>query len=417
MAYQPRIIDAELSDVLSYAGAVLIEGPKACGKTETARQQCASEALLDVDPNLRAALDVDPSLVLEGTTPRLIDEWQIEPRIWNHVRRAVDDRRGQPGGFVLTGSAVPADDVTRYTGAGRISRIRMRQMSLFELGHSTGDVSLKALLDGEPARAQEPGLGIADIADVIAIGGWPGMRGLSASQAARANRDYLDDVRRTDVQRVDGTKRDPERVGRLIRALARNTTTTVSARTLATDAGADGEPLDRDVARSYLDALSRLMVIEDQPAWAPHLRSKSLVREAPKRHFSDPSLAAAALGATPERLLKDLNTMCFLFESLVVRDLRVYAQAIGGRVLHYRDNTDLEVDAILEFADGRWAAFEIKLGQGQIEAACASLTKFANRIDTDKCGAPAALGVITATGYGLRRPDGINVISIGTLGP
>lgn len=191
----------------------------------------------------------------------------------------------------------------------------------------------------------------------------------------------------------------------------------VSARTLAADAGADGEPLDRDVVRSYLDALSRLMVIEDQPAWAPHLRSKSIVREAPKRHFADPSLAAAAMGATPVRMLKDLNTMGLLFESLVVRDLRVYAQAIGGRVLHYRDNTNLEVDAILDFADGRWAAFEIKLGQGQIESACAVLSKFASRIDTGKCGAPVALGVITATGYGLQRPDGINVIPIGALGP
>jgi predicted AAA+ superfamily ATPase len=315
----------------------------------------------------QAAMKVDPSLLQEGPVPRLLDEWQLAPAIWNQVRRAVDDRRA-PGCFILTGSAVPADDAMRHTGAGRIVRLRMRPMSLFELGHADGSVPLGQLLVGEPARAADPGLGVADLAELICVGGWPGQqRGIQAS--LRANHGYLDDVRRTDVRRVDGRARDPERVGRLLRAYARNVATTASARTLAADAADDGNPLDRDVARDYIDALARLMVVEDQPAWAPHLRSKSIARGAVRRHLADPSLAAAALAATPARMLNNLNLMGFMFESLAVRDLRVYAQAHAGTVYHYRDNTGLEVDAIVELADGTWAAFEIKLGQGYVDDA------------------------------------------------
>ncbi len=416
MAYRDRIVDGELAARLRATGAVLVEGPKACGKTATARQIAASEVLLDVDIAARQAIALDPALVLNGPTPRLIDEWQLEPAIWNHVRRTVDDR-GQPGQFILTGSAAPTDDITRHTGAGRITRLRMRPMTLFETGHTNAAISLARLLDGEPARAADPGLKVADLVERVAIGGWPGLQHLPVGQALRATRDYLDEIRRVDVSRVDGTRRDPNRVGRLLRALARNVSTYASATTLAADAGGADESVKDDTVRRYLDILDRLMILEDQPAWAPQLRSRSVLRSGPKRHFVDPSLAVAALRATPARLLRDLNLLGFLFESLVVRDLRVYAQASDGLVLQYRDNVGLEVDAIVETADGRWAAFEVKLGPGQVEQAAAALLKFADRVDTSKVGRPSVLGVIVGFGYGYVRDDGVAVIPIGALCP
>lgn len=417
MEYRKRIVDQELLARLEATGAIVLEGPKACGKTATARQFAASEVLLDVDDNARQAIAVDPSLVLEGKTPRLIDEWQIEPTIWNHIRRAVDDR-GKPGQFILTGSAVPADDVTRHTGAGRLTRLRMRPMTLFETGHATGSVSLKDLLAGAPVSAiSDPGLDVGEICRCIAAGGWPGHLGYDMDRSLQAVRDYLEEIRRVDIIRVDQTFRDPEKVGRLMRSLARNVSTMVAANTLATDtAGADG-PLDRRTVGDYLAALERLLIVEDQPAWAPHLRSKSILRRSPKRHFVDPSLAVAALRATPGRLLKDMNLFGFLFESLAIRDLRVYAQHADGRVYHYRDNTGLEIDAIVETADGRWAAFEIKLGTGQIEAGAVSLSRFADRVDTSRSGKPTSLAVILGSGYAYTREDGIGVIPIGVLGP
>ena len=414
--YRPRVVDAELATRLSRAGAVVIEGPKACGKTATARQVAASEALLDVDANAREAVRVDPDLVLDGPVPRLIDEWQLAPAIWNHVRRAVDDR-GQPGQFILAGSAVPADDVTRHTGAGRLSRLRMRPMTLFETGHATGAASLRALLSGARTRCPDPGLTVHDLAERIAVGGWPGHLRLTSDQAMRAVRDYLEEIRRTDISRVDGSQRDPERVGRLLRSLARNVATHAATTTLAADAGGANGTLDDDTARAYLAALERLMIVEDQPAWAPHLRSRSILRSAPKRQFVDPSLAVASLRATPERLLRDLNLFGLLFESLVVRDLRVHAQGADGRVFQYRDNTGLEVDAIVELADGRWGAFEVKLGPGQTDAGAEALRKLAARVDVVRRGAPSVLAVIVGTGYGYVRDDGIAVIPVGALGP
>jgi predicted AAA+ superfamily ATPase len=387
----------------------VIEGPKGCGKTATARQIAASEVLFDVDANARQAVAID------GPTPRLLDEWQIEPAIWNHVRRAIDDR-SEPGQFILTGSAVPPDDITRHTGAGRITRLRMRPMSLFELGRSTGQISLEGLLEGTLSPSPDPGLSVADLTEEIALGGWPGLRGRSVSDGLLAVRDYLDEIARVDVSRVDASYRDPTRVARLLVSLARNVATHAAATTLAKDTGGADGPLKDDTAREYLGVLERLMVVEDQPAWAPHLRSKYRMRTAPKRHFVDPSLAVAALRATPDRLLEDLNLLGFLFESLVVRDLRVYAQAADAHVSQYRDSGGLEVDAIVEAGDGRWMAFEVKLGQGQIDAAATSLKRFAERIDTAS-GSPALLGVIVATGYGYRREDGVAVIPIGALGP
>lgn len=416
MAYQPRVVDSELHRRLEATGAVVIEGPKACGKTETARQVARSEVLFDVDANARAAAAIAPDTILAGKVPRLIDEWQVAPEIWNHIRRAIDDR-AQPGQFILTGSAIPADDITRHTGAARMTRLRMRPMSLFETGHSTGAVSLKRLLAQGPKPCPDPGLSIQDVATRVAIGGWPSLQTRTEPQALQAMRDYLDEIRRVDISGVDSVRRDPDRVGRLLASLSRNVATSVSISALAHDTGGADGPMKDDTVRAYLAALNRLMIIEDQPAWAPHLRSRSILRTAAKRHFVDPALAVAALRATPVRLLREIRWLGFLFESLVVRDLRIYAQANDAMVRHYRDNTGLEVDAIVETAEGEWAAFEVKLGQAQVDEAAAHLLTFAERVDTSVCGRPSTLAIVVATGPGYKRPDGVAVIPIGALAP
>jgi predicted AAA+ superfamily ATPase len=416
MAYLPRVVDAELRQRLGAAGAVVIEGPKAVGKTETARRVTSSEVLLDVDENARQAAAVDPSLLLDGPAPRLIDEWQIEPNLWNHVRRAVDDR-GEPGQFVLTGSSTPIDDPARHTGAGRFSFLRMRPLTLFESGYTNGSVSLAGLLAGEAPRSDDPGLTVADLADRITVGGWPMQRDRSVAEASRAAHDYLEQIREVDLPRVAGARREPSRVERLLRSLARNTATEVTTAVLAADAGGGDGPLDRHTVAEYVNVLERLMVLEDQPAWAPHLRSRANLRRSSKRHFVDPSLAVAALGGGPERLLADLNFLGLLFESLVIRDLRVFAQALEGSVLHYRDSYGVEADAVVQLVDGRWAAFEIKLGPGLVDDGAAAISRFAESIDTKKSGEPAMLGVIVGTGFGYMRPDGIAVIPIGALAP
>ncbi len=414
--YQSRVVEAEIAERLTAVGAVVVEGPKACGKTETARRFAGSEVLLDVDENARRALDVDPRLVLEGEVPRLLDEWQLEPAIWNHVRRAIDERR-KPGQFILAGSAVPQDDISRHTGAGRLSRVRMRPMTLCETGHSTGEVSLGNLLDGIAVGSRDPGLTVPHLAELIAVGGWPGNLDLGTEQKLRAVRDYLEEIRRLDIRRVDGTSRDPSKVARLVRSLARNVATYAGFTTLAGDtAGPDGE-LKRHTVSEYLGALERLMIVENQAPWAPHLRSKSRLRNSEKLHFVDPSLAVAALRADPDRLLEDMKLLGFLFESLVIRDLRVHAQAADASVYQYRDNTGLEIDAIVETAAGHWAAFEIELGAARIDEAAASLLRFAERVDSKRSGRPATLAVITGTGYGYVRDDGVCVIPVGALGP
>lgn len=354
--------------------------------------------------------------MLEGPIPRLIDEWQIAPAIWNHIRRTVDIRAAA-GQFILTGSSVPADDIVRHTGAGRLRRLRLRPMSLFETGHANGTVSLKATFVGTPVRAANPGLTVGEIAERVVVGGWPGNLSNTIMQSTRAVRDYLEEIRRVDVRRVDDRARDPIKVGRVLRSLARNVATEATIATLSVDAdGADGE-LARDTVSDYLSALEQLMIIEDQPAWSTHLRSKARIRNSSKRRFVDPSLAAAALRATPDRLLADFNLFGLLFESLVVRDLRIYAQTNDATVLHYRDSNGLEIDAIVEAANGQWGAFEVKLGPGQVDDAAATLVKFSESVDTSKCGAPAVLAVIVGTGYGYVRADGVSVIPIGALGP
>ncbi len=418
MTYIPRVVDQELSTRLSSAPIVVIEGAKACGKTRTALERARSSVRLDTDTNARLAVTTDPDLVLAGAVPRLIDEWQLEPDIWNQVRRAADDRR-TPGQFILTGSAVPEDDPIRHSGAGRFSFIRMRPMSLFESTEGAGTVSLAALLTGDTATSAEVKLSVPDLATIIVRGGWPAQRGVRVSAAAQAAKDYLAQIAHVDVNRLDGSRRDAQRVSRLLASLARNVATEVSVKSLAADAsGGQGAVMSHNTVNDYLDVLSRLMVLEDLPAWSPHLRSKTPLRQAVKRHFVDPSLAVAALSAGPDRVAKDLGLLSFLFESLVIRDLRVLSQPLTGQVSHYRDQSGLEVDAIVQLDDGRWGAFEVKLGgEKLIDEGAASLLRLASVVDPDRTGAPQALCVVVMSGYGYTRKDGVSVVPIRALAP
>ncbi len=413
--YQPRVVDSVLADRLASAGAVVIEGPKACGKTATASQVAASSVLLDIDTAAADLASVAPDLLLEGATPRLFDEWQTVPKLWNLTRRAVDER-GIKGQFILTGSAVPGDDTNRHTGAGRFSFISMRPMSLYESGQSAGTVSLTELMHGEFTAAGDPGLAFTDLVDATVRGGWPAQRDAPVEAAAQAARDYLKQTQEVDLGRVGLQPKNPAKVGRLLASLARNVATEASVATLASDTGND-ETVDRKTINGYLDALTRLMIVEDQPAWAPHLRSKARLRNAAKRHFVDPSLAVAALATNPKALIGDLNYFGFLFESLVIRDLRILSQPLGGAISHYRDSSGQEVDAIVELDDGTWAAFEVKLSPDRADEAAASLLAFVEGVDTTKIGKPAALAVITASGYGYRRDDGVHVVPLATLAP
>ncbi|WP_159805951.1 ATP-binding protein [Cellulomonas citrea] len=421
MDYLPRIADELLADRLASTGAVLIEGPRACGKTRTAEQATRSAVYLDRDESALTALQVDPSLVLGGEPPQLVDEWQLDAtRVWNQVRAQVDTRQAA-GQFVLTGSSVPDDDARRHSGAGRFARLMMRPMSLFESRDSTGSMSLRALLAGERPSAPAADVDIHRTAELIVRGGWPLNLPMTPTQAAAANRDHLRTIAEVDLARVAGSRRDPVRVTRFLQALARNTAMEHVVERLVgetiSDTPDDAGSLTRPTAYRYQDALARLMVLELQPAWSTHLRSRSRLRDKPRTHLVDPSLAAAALDASPATLVRDLNTLGLLFESLVVRDMRVYADALDATVSHYRDSDNLEVDIVVEARDGTWGAFEVKLGAGQIDTAATSLLKFAAKVDTDKVGPPAVLGVITSNGYGLTRPDGVVTIPIGALGP
>ncbi len=413
--YRPRVADRELALLLQATGAVVVEGPRACGKTETALRASASAVRLDVDDAARAAGLLSPDLLLGGARPRLLDEWQLVPAIWNHVRHEVDVAGGRPGQFILTGSAVPADDATRHSGAGRFGRLRMRPMSLAEAGRSTGEVSLAELLAGDAPRAADPGLDVRSIAELVAVGGWPALLGRSVDAAMVTLRGYLDETRRADLVRVDGVARDPENVGRVLRSLARHVSTQASARSIAADVGGAEGPIDHHTVLAYLGALTQVFIVEDLPAWSPALRSRTLLRSAPTRHFVDPSLAVAALGADPDRLLRDVETLGLLFESLVVRDLRIFAQALDATVYHYRDAADLEADAIVERRDGTWAAFEVKLGPGAVDDAARTLLRLAERVDPTRHGRPTALVVVTGWGYGYRRSDGVCVVPVGAL--
>lgn len=415
--YRPRIADRLLASRLHSMPTVVIEGPRACGKTATARQEALSEVLFDTDSAARRLAGLSPDLVLDGREPRLLDEWQTVPDIWNHIRRASDDGR-RPGRFILTGSAVPADDVTRHSGAGRISRIAMRPMSLFESGHSTGAVSLGDLLRSGSVADAGDGLHLVELIELTCRGGWPGILRDDIDTALGFSRGYISEITRANLADVNGRRRDPARMESLLRSVARNTATEAALATLAADAGED-RSLHVDTVRGYLRMLERLFVVEDLPAWSVRLRSRTRLRRSAKRHFVDPSLAVAALRAGPQRLLADLSLFGLLFESLAIRDLRVYADAHGGDVCHYRDESGLEVDAIVEAGDGHWIGCEVKLGAlDAVDTAARSLLKLAERVDISAVGPPAKLVVITAGGeYAYERADGVAVVPIAALGP
>ena len=415
--YRARIADGDVSAALRRRGAVLIEGCRGCGKTWTARNFARSEARVDDEATLLLAT-ADPAAVLGGDVPRLLDEWQNVPQLWNRVRRECDDR-ARFGQFILTGSATPQDDITRHTGVGRISRVLMRPMSLYELGHSTGEVSLRRLFDGGSASAMpRSDVGLRDVASFTCAGGWPGSLELDATSARLAVRDYLNEVIRMDIPSASGTRHRPVAVRRLVRSLARRVATETKLTTLASDAGGDA-PLSRSTVNAYLDALERVFVVENQPAWSVRLRSRATLRRAPKRHFVDPALAASMLRASPERLLADPPTFGLLFESLVVRDLRIYSQPDGGEVYHYRDETGLEIDAIIERDDGAWIAVEVKLNPSRtvVDEAAGALLRLRNKVAVGRVQELAALMVVTSTGAAYRRPDSVQVAPITTLGP
>lgn len=414
MAYYPRVADAVLAKGLTSSGAVLIEGAKGCGKTETAARAAKSTVQFDTNPDVAIKMDIDPKLVLKGETPRLLDEWQLFPRIWDFTRREVDLRK-EKGQFILTGSATPDEQARRHSGAGRFSVMRMRPMSWFERGWSSGEVSLKSLFDGDPLQSADTDFSIEGLSEKIALGGWPGLIGENADAAFEFAKNYVTLIAEVDVDRVSERRRNSLKVLRFIRSLARNISTEASLRAIASDAGGSDDTLDNETASAYLQALERLMVTENLPAWNPHIRSSAALRKSPKRHFCDPSLALGALGMTAGKLASDLKFLGMLFESVVIRDLRVYAWAAGGSVSHYRDATGHEVDAIIDFPDGRWGAFEVKMGMGAVEEAAANLRALSAKIDTSKTPAASALCVITGNGFAHRRSDGVCVIPLATL--
>ncbi len=382
-----------------------------------AKRFARSEALLDQDQAALTLALADPARVLEGPTPRLIDEWQRVPDVWGAVRGACD-ARAEAGQFILTGSATPADDLTRHSGALRVQRLPLRTMSISELGLSTGAVSLAGLLNGEPCEGEPTGDGLLEAVEALCRGGWPGLDAhLAVGDVTRALRSYLNDIARTDIRQVDGVSRDPVRVLNLLRSLARNVGTAASLNKLAAEASA-GAPLSRHSARAYLDSLERLHVIEPLLAWPAHLRSRSPLLLTPKHHFVDPSLAVAALRATPQRLLADPNALGLLFESLVIRDLRTYAEAADAEVFFFTDASGTKADAIVDTGDGRWLAIEVKLGGPEaLDQAARSLMAVRRKVDTSRMG-EARLVVITATGgYPHERPDGVAVVPFFTLGP
>jgi predicted AAA+ superfamily ATPase len=414
--YIKRVSDHELLHKLNASGAVLIRGPKACGKTESAKQLAKSVLNVDRDEQVPALINVAPKRLLLGETPRLIDEWQIQPKLWDYVRHETDDRQ-KNAQFILTGSANPVESIKMHSGAGRFTIVDMRTMSWQELGFSSGKVSLARLFEGEKIDIYDEPADLDFIIEKILTGGFPILLNKTLAQATDLNRAYVELLTEVDLSRVSGVRRDPVKVRSVLRSLARHTSTLVDISTLETDIqqfGASG--ITRPTIYNYIDALNRLMIIEDQPAWNTHIRSSATLRKSPKRHFTDVSLAVAILGADEKSLLNDLNLTGFLFESLVTHELRVYGQANDAKVYHYRDSSGLEVDCIVQKYNDDWCAFEVKLGTGQLDEAAQNLHKLVSTLDTKKIRPPKSLNIITGTGISYTRNDGVNVISLKSLG-
>ena len=419
-SYRPRIVDSALKRKIRGKGAVLIEGPKWCGKTTTAEQISNSVLSVDDPTTVKANItvsEIDPEKLLAGEQPRLLDEWQVAPKLWDAVRHHVDHHKGQ-GQFVLTGSSVPADvSETIHSGTGRFGWIVMRPMTLFESGDSTGEVSLGALFESSEISGYSD-LDLDRLAFLICRGGWPESVDMEPDVALDQAFDYIDAVIRKDMSRVDNIRRDPQKVRSLLRSYARNIGTQISQAAISADISSNGTTtVNEETVSEYLQALRKLYVVEDMKAWNPNLRSKTAVRTSDTRYFVDPSLAAASLRVGPSDLMKDLNTLGFFFEALVVRDLRVYAESLDGDVYHYRDNLENECDVVIHLRNGRYALIEVKLGgESLIEEGVETLKGVLRRIDTSKMGEPAFMAVVTGTDrYAYKRDDGIMIIPIGTL--
>jgi predicted AAA+ superfamily ATPase len=414
--YRSRIIEKEIADKLDASGAILIKGPKSCGKTETAKQFAKSILETDKDESVPLYMQTQPQRLIEGETPRLIDEWQEAPKLWNYIRHEVDSRQ-KKGQFILTGSANPADDVKLHSGAGRFTIASMSTMSWQEMGYSTGKIEMSKLLQGEYTDVADERLTVECIAERMVKGGFPAVFELSTEQAMLINQSHIDLLAEVDMSRVSNIKRDPNKVRLLLKSLARNVATLVDNTTLEKDIAAkDNADLSRPAIIDYLDTLSRLMIFVEQPAFNPHIRSSALLRKSPKRHLCDVSLPIAILGLDTEAILNDIKYMGFLFETLAFHDIKIYAQANDAQVYHYRESRGFEVDAIVQKRNGTYSAFEIKLGIGQIDEAAANLIKFANNIDDTKTAKPVSLNAITGTGMSYKRADGVNVISLASLG-
>lgn len=419
--YKQRIADRILERKVLGKGAVLIEGPKWCGKTTTAKQLAKSVLDLGDASVLKQSsqmIEISPKSLLEGATPRLIDEWQALPPIWDSIRSEVD-KRGEPSQFILTGSSVlPDANETIHSGTGRYAHVMMRPMSLYESGESTGSVSLIDLFAGKTPDVQENKLEIDDLAYLTCRGGWPWTTLISPKVALDQAFDYVDSVIKRDIQRVDKVKRSPERARLLLRSYARNISQQVSYATIRKDMlYNDASTLDEDTVADYIKVLKKLFVIEDLVAWNPNIRSKAAIRTSDTRHFVDPSVGTAALGLGPKDLINDLQSFGLFFEDMVVRDLRVYAEALDGELYHYRDSSGLECDTVLHRRNGSYALLEVKLGgEDKINEGAASMIELANNIDTDKMPAPSFMAVIIGVGkYAYRRKDGVYVLPIGCL--
>lgn len=421
--YRKRIADQLLKECLDSAGAVLVEGPKWCGKTTTALHSSKSVVYLN-DPQreieYKTAIDVDPTLLFAGETPHLIDEWQDAPKLWD-VARFLVDRRGKSGQFIFTGSAVPADtSQIKHSGAGRFAWLKMRPMSLYESNESNGLISLSSLFNRniQPESGKAPRVSLRDMAYLMCRGGWPGSLSKLPVSALKVPQHYIDAVASTDISRVDGVKRDPSFTKRLLRSYARHQGAQASIATLRKDLLANGQDsMSEDTVTSYIEALKKIFVVEDMPAWNPNLRSQTALRTSDTRYFVDPSLATAALGLGPDDLMEDLNTYGLLFETLCVRDLRVYADALDGQVFHYRDKTGLECDAVVHLRNGQYGLVEIKLGgENLINEGVKTLLSLTKKIDTERMREPSFRMILTAVGeFAYQRADGIWVVPIAAL--